>query len=86
MPEICRFLGIVIRMFYDEHNPPHFHVEYAEYKASIAINNFALLEGYLPSKIHGLVIEWASIHRDDLLAEWELARSEKPLIKIKPLE
>ena len=86
MPEICRFLGIVIKMFYDEHNPPHFHAEYAEHKASIRIQDFALLEGYLPSKIHGLVVEWASIHKVDLLKEWELARGNKPLIKLKPLE
>lgn len=86
MPEICRFLGIIIKMFYDEHNPPHFHVEYAEYRASIRINDFALLEGCLPPKIHGLVIEWASSRKDDLIKEWDLARNSKPLVKIKPLE
>ena len=86
MPEICRFLGVVIKMFYDEHNPPHFHAEYAEYKAAIRISDYALLEGKLPPKIFGIVIEWASQHQDELKAEWELAREHKPLIKIKPLE
>ncbi len=86
MPEISRFLGIVIRMFYDEHNPPHFHVEYVEFKASIKIDNFALLEGHLPPKIHGLTIEWASIHKNELIDDWNLAKENRPLNKIKPLE
>lgn len=55
MPEISRFYGIVISMFYDEHNPPHFHAQYGEYKAVIRINDFALAEGYLPPKALGLV-------------------------------
>lgn len=60
MPEISRFLGIIIAMFYKEHNPPHFHVRYNEYKATISINDLALLEEKLPPKVLGLVIEWAA--------------------------
>lgn len=60
MPEICRFLGIIIAMFYKEHNPPHFHVRYNEHKAVISINDLALMEGKLPPKVLGLVIEWVS--------------------------
>lgn len=86
MPEICRFLGIVIAMFYREHNPPHFHVKYNEYKASISIHDLAILEGKLPPKVLGLVIEWASIHQDALKKNWELAQKLAVLNKIPPLE
>ena len=57
MPEVCRFLGIIIAMYYKEHNPPHFHVRYNEFKAVIAIDTLALIEGKLPPKVLGLVIE-----------------------------
>jgi hypothetical protein len=86
MPEISRFLGIVIKMFYKDHNPPHVHVEYQEYKAVIRISDFALLEGKLPPKIHGLVIEWSSLHQEELNNDWLLARNQSPLLKINPLE
>ena len=85
MPEISRFYGIVISMFYDEHNPPHFHAQYGEHKAVIRINNFALVEGYLPPKALGLVNEWATIHKNDLIENWELARNDQQLKKIAPL-
>ena len=73
MPEISRFLGIIIAMYYKEHNPPHFHVRYNEYKATISINDLALLEGKLPPKVLGLVIEWASMYQKDLIEDWKLA-------------
>jgi len=86
MPEISRFYGIVIRMFYDEHNPPHFHAQYGEFNAVIKINDYALSEGYLPPKALGLVTEWANIHREELLKNWELARESNELIMIEPLK
>ena len=67
MPEISRFLGIKIFMYFNEHNPPHFHVEYNEYKASINIKTFGVREGRLPSKVLGLVVEWAEDHQNELL-------------------
>jgi len=67
MPEISRFYGIIIAIFYDEHNPPHFHARYGEYKAAIKIENFSILKGKLPPKALGLVMEWASLHKDELL-------------------
>ena len=57
MPQISRFFGIIIMMFYDDHNPPHFHAQYGDFKAIIGINDFALLQGKLPAKTLGLVIE-----------------------------
>ncbi len=86
MPEICRFLGIIIAMYYQEHNPPHFHVRYNQYKAAISIKDLALLKGKLPPKVFGLVIEWASQHQNELIEDWELAKELQTLKPIRPLE
>jgi Domain of unknown function (DUF4160) len=73
MPEICRFYGIVIRMFFADHVPPHFHAEYGEHQARIAIDNLAVLSGGLPPRAMGLVAEWATLHQQELRAGWERA-------------
>jgi hypothetical protein len=86
MPEISRFLGIIIAMYHNEHNPPHFHVRYNGYKAAISIKDLALLEGKLPPKVLGLVIEWASQHQTELLDDWVLSETLKELKPIAPLE
>ncbi len=86
MPEISRFYGIVIKMFFDDHEPPHFHAQYGEYEALIAINNLGIISGDLPPKALSLVIEWASIYKDNLIADWEKARNLEALEKIPPLE
>lgn len=86
MPEISRFLGIIIAMYYDEHNPPHFHVRYNEHRASISIKDLALISGKLPPKVFGLVMEWASQHQQELMNDWELAEQSKILKSIDPLE
>jgi len=86
MPEICRFFGIVIRMYYDEHNPPHFHAEYGDDEAQINILTLAVINGNLSSRTLGLVIEWASMHREELLHDWELARQDHKPEKIQPLK
>ena len=85
MPEISRFLGIVIYMFFNEHNPPHFHAEYNEHKASIFIDTLGLMEGKLPSKVMSLVVEWAQEHQDELLKNWYSIRESGEFHKIKPL-
>lgn len=86
MPEVSRFLGIVVAMYYQEHNPPHFHVRYNEHKASISIKDLALLKGQLPPKVFGLVIEWASQHQRELMDDWLLAERWEELKPIAPLE
>ena len=86
MPEICRFFGIIIAMFYDDHNPPHFHVRYGEYKSAIKIDDFAVLDGYLPPRALGLVMEWAELHKNELLADWQLAQENKQPVPIAPLQ
>ena len=85
MPEISRFYGIVIAVFYNEHNPPHFHARYGEYKAAIDIQSLRILEGRLPPRALGLVVEWAAQHQDELMQDWELAVHEKPPFQIEPL-
>ncbi len=81
MPEICRFLGIIITMYFDEHNPPHFHVRYNEYRASFEISSLNVIAGSVPAKVRGLVEEWAELHKDELLRMWD----SKDFHKIKPL-
>ena len=86
MPEISRFYGIVIKMFFDDHNPPHFHANYGEYEVLININSFAVFAGNLPPRALGLVIEWATQHQDELLFNWERAKGQESLSKIEPLK
>ena len=81
MPEITRFLGIVITMYFDEHDPPHFHVRYNEYRASVDIRTLNIIVGALPAKVRGLVLEWAELHKDELLSMW----NSKDFHKIEPL-
>lgn len=85
MPEISRFLGIIITMNFNEHNPPHFHVRYNDFKASIEIKTLRVLNGRLPGKVLGLVIEWAELHQKELVHNWDEIRSSGKFDKIKPL-
>ena len=86
MPEISRFFGIVVSMNYNDHPPPHFHVRYAEQKAIVTIDAPMVLEGSLSPRAIGLVMEWATAHREELMADWNLARQQQPLKPIAPLE
>ena len=85
MPEISRFYGIIIRMFFNDHNPPHFHIEYQDYEAVISIED-GTVNGNMPRRALKLVFEWFDLHKDELLENWELAHTEKPLNKIEPLK
>ncbi len=73
-------------MFFDDHNPPHFHALYGENEVLVDINTFAVFAGHLPPRALGLVIEWATQHQDELLNDWERAQGQEPLIKIEPLK
>ena len=79
MPEISRFYGIVIYVFYREHQPPHFHAAYGEYEGLIAIDTLAVLFGHLPPRALGLVIEWATIHQEELKKVWRQAMQHQEL-------
>jgi hypothetical protein len=81
MPEICRFLGIVISMYFDEHNPPHFHVRYNEYRAVFSIRTLNMIDGRMPARVRGLVEEWAELHQSELMSMWE----SKVFHKLEPL-
>jgi len=85
MPEICRFLGISIIMYFNDHNPPHFHVKYNEYRAVIEIGSSRVIEGEVPPRVLGLVVEWAGLRRSELLEDWEMIRSTGEFKKIAPL-
>ena len=85
MPEIARFFGIVIKMFFDEHNPPHFHAIYGGDEALIEIHTLTVFAGHLPPRALGLVIEWATLHRNELLDDWNRAQRQQVLAKIEPL-
>lgn len=86
MPEISRFFGIVIAMFYSDHPPPHFHVRYGRERAVIDVESLSVLRGRLSPRALGLVIEWAAQHQEELRTNWELARRHAPLEQIAPLE
>ena len=85
MPVISLFYGIKITMNWDEHNPPHFHVEYAEHKAIISIQDCIVNKGSLPNKQLKLVLAWCELHKDELMQNWELAKGGQPLNSINPL-
>ena len=86
MPEISRFYGLVIAMYYNDHEPPHFHVRYGGKRGIIEINGPALLAGDLPPKALSLALEWAELRQSELMADWRLARQQAPLNQIPPLE
>lgn len=88
MPVISRFYGILIKMYFGDHVPPHFHAEYNEFIAQISIVDFAIVEGWLPPKALGLVAEWASLHKDELMENWNSLseNGEGTYKKIEPLK
>jgi len=86
MPEICRFYGIVIKMFFADHAPPHIHAEYGTDQVLIDIRTLAVFAGKLPPRAMGLVIEWASLHQGELMAFWNRAVNLQALGKIEPLK
>jgi len=85
MPEISRFFGIVIKMYWDDHNPPHFHAFYAGEQVLIDIATLSVFAGCLSPRALGLVIEWATLHSEELLADWDRAKGQESLKGIEPL-
>lgn len=85
MPTISEFYGILIRMFWNDHPPPHFHAVYAEDEAKINIQTLEVMEGSLPRRALALVLEWAQEHRMELMEDWELCANNRPAKKILPL-
>jgi hypothetical protein len=85
MPNISAFYGILIRMFFNDHPPPHFHARYGEFEATVAIETLEVMEGELPGRALILVREWAMIHREELREDWRRCRRNAVPEKIEPL-
>lgn len=85
MPEISLFRGIRITMYYDDHNPPYFHAEYAGFKCIVDVQRGCVIKGALPSRQLKLVLAWNELYRDELMQNWELAKNSEPLNRIDPL-
>jgi hypothetical protein len=86
MPELSRFFGIIIRMYYDDHPPPHFHAIYGNKEAQITIDPIAVLNGDLPRRALSMVFEWAALHQRELQTNWIRLQNEEVPVKIEPLE
>lgn len=85
MPVISRFYGILIAMYFNDHNPPHFHAKYSGHEAIFDFSG-ELIEGSLPNRASKLVKDWLSLHEEELSENWRRARSGEPLLQIEPLE
>jgi len=88
MPTVSMFFGIIIRIYFapKEHQPPHFHAYYAEHKATVDIQTCEILEGELPKKQKKLVLAWAELHQEELMANWKLVMNGENPFKINPLQ
>lgn len=86
MPIVSEFFGIKIYMYWDEHNPQHFHAEYADFKAMISIRESVVIRGALPAKQLKLVLAWSEIHNEELFKNWESAEKNGDIAKINPLK
>jgi hypothetical protein len=85
MPEISRFYGIVIKMYHNDHSPPHFHAEYGGAQILVDLDTLGVIAGKLPPRATGLVIEWAALRRGELQDRWQQARRMQPILPVDPL-
>ncbi len=85
MPTISAFYGILIRMFFNDHAPPHFHARYGEFEATVDLNTLDVIEGQITTRALSLVQEWAKIHKEELIEDWRLCREKSAPSKIDPL-
>ena len=86
MPTISTFYGILIRMFFNDHVPPHFHVQYAEFRATVDIQTLTVSTGQLPRRAQELVLDWAELHQQELLEDWQLCTTKQQPKQIAPLK
>ena len=85
MPEISRFFGLIIRMYFDDHEPPHFHAVYAGTEAEVGIDPIDVMFGNLPGRAVSMVVEWAGLHQNELRENWDALRASRPAEKVAPL-
>ena len=86
MPTLSIFYGIVIKMYFDDHAPPHFHAEYGEHELVVGIAPIKILRGSAPKRVISLVLEWAALHQEELMADWALCKALQSPQPIQPLE
>ncbi len=86
MPTISRFYGILIRMYYRDHAPPHFHAMYGEHELVLGIDPITILAGSAPARVRSMVLEWAALHQQELHANWARSQAGQPLAQIEPLQ
>lgn len=86
MPTISSFYGVIIRMYWADHAPPHFHARYAGNEIVVDIRTLGAIRGSLPPRALALTLEWAALHREELLEDWRLCAENQPPKKIRPLE
>lgn len=86
MPEITRFFGIIIRMYFDDHNPPHFHAIYDRNEIQVSIDPIEILNGRLPRRAESMVIEWAALNQQGLMENWERLQNDESANRLPPLE
>ncbi len=86
MPTISMFYGILIKMFFDDHAPPHFHAEYGEYELVTTISPIKIIKDDAPKRVKSMVLEWTALHQEELLKDWELCKNMQPPFPIEPLE
>ncbi len=86
MPCVSHFYGISIYLYYNDHAPPHFHAVYGDDEALFALASLKVFAGSVPRRVRALVVEWGSLHHEELVADWDLARGALPLCPIPPLD
>lgn len=86
MPEISRFFGMIITMYWNEHNPPHFHVEYGEEDAIVDIKQLKMTKGNLSRRALNMILDWAELHQQELLDDWDMCQKSLVPNKINPLK
>ncbi|MCC6573042.1 MAG: DUF4160 domain-containing protein [Planctomycetes bacterium] len=86
MPEIARFYGIIIKMYYRDHAPPHFHAEYGEHELLITISPIGVFEGHAPPRVRSMVLEWCALHQAELADNWTRCRTGNKPVVVAPLE
>jgi hypothetical protein len=85
MPTISEFYGIIIRMFFTDHNPPHFHAIYGEFELVVAISPIRIISGKVPNRVRSMVLEWAALHQEELLEDWNRCQKGGDIFRIDPL-
>lgn len=86
MPSISQFYGILIRMFYNDHAPPHFHAVYGEYELIVGIAPITIIQGKAPNRVRSMVLEWTALHQQELLENWKYCQDSQSPLPIEPLE